>query len=194
MVEIIILTAAVVIFRRQIVRGAKKTVTGAGRVVPNRNPEAKQLAEYADRLYADKKWLAAEKTYLKLLKLEHNNVTAYSHLGVIYALQKNYPDAIECFSNAVSLQPGASTYHNLGLVYLDKKNYAKAEQAFLKAIEYSPSASRYIALSRAYRGLGQRDKTQDALAKAAELEPGNKTVQKLTEQKPSGPVKVAAAK
>ena len=41
------------------------------------------LLEIAGRFYAEKNFLAAEKAYLKVLKVDHKNSLAYSRLGFI---------------------------------------------------------------------------------------------------------------
>ncbi|QQR52016.1 tetratricopeptide repeat protein [bacterium] len=109
------------------------------------------LSDFADRLYAERKWLAAEKAYLNVLKVDHKNITAYTHLGVIYSTQKNMADAIECFQMAARIRPSGSTFQNLALVFHDNRNYMKAIAAFEKAISFEPTAARYLGLAKAQR-------------------------------------------
>ena len=134
------------------------------------SPKLLQLTQYADRLYAEKKWVTAEKSYLEVLKLDHRNVTAYSHLGIIYSTQKQYDDAIECFQIAAQIKPSAYTYQNLGLVYYENRNYIKSVAAMEKAIMFEPTANRYVAISKACRKLADPGRVVQALEKAAELE------------------------
>lgn len=143
------------------------------------SPKLTQLSQYADRMYAQKKWVAAEKAYLDVLKLDHRNVTAYSHLGIIYSTQKHYDDAIECFQIPAQIRPSAGTYQNLGLVYYENKNYIKSIAAMEKAIMFEPSAPRYIAISKSYRKLSDRARTINALEKAVQLDPSERIVQLL---------------
>lgn len=142
------------------------------------SPRLKQLSDYADRLYSERKWLAAEKAYLNVLKLDHRNVTAYSHLGVIYSTQKNYADAIECFQIAARLRPSGATLQNLGLAFFDNHNYMKAVAAYEKAIMFEPTALRYIGLAKSYRRLANLPAALEALDKADDLGAQAKT-QKL---------------
>ncbi len=182
MLELLTLTIAVLVLRRQLAALASgATTTPSALVPPKITPQVARLAEYADRLFAEKKWLAAEKAYLNVLKADHKNVTAYSHLGIIYSTQKNLPDALECFQIAVRLRPGASTYQNLGLAYYENRNYMKAIAAFEKAIMFEPAASRYLALARAHRKMGQLPQLTTALERAAKLDPAKKTLQLLAE-------------
>ena len=179
MIEIIIIVIALIILQRQIVA----LETGAvATLAPRRAaPGLAQLTDYADRLYHERKWLAAEKAYLNVLKIEHKNVTAYSHLGIIYSTQKSMLDAIECFEIAARLQPSASTFQNLGLGYLDNRNYIKAIAAFEKAIMFEPSASRYIGLSRAQHKLHNTTQYIAALEKAIALDPSKRHLQLLAD-------------
>ncbi len=161
---------------------------------PPQTTKLTQLVSYADRLFAEKKWLAAEKAYLSVLKLDHKNVTAYSHLGIIYSTQKNLPDAIECFGIAARLHPSGTTLQNLALAYLDNRNLMKAIAAFQKAIMFEPTAARYVGLSRAQAKLGNLQDAITSLEAAVELEPNKRTLQMLAETCDEAERPVAAAK
>lgn len=178
MVALLVVIAAAVMLRRQILAfgGALTTTSAAPALAPRKvNPQLAQLAVYADRLYAEKKWLAAEKAYLKVLKLDHKNITAYSHLGIIYSAQHNYADAIECFEIAARLRPSGVTQQNLGLAYYENRNYIKSINAFEKAIVFEATATRYIGISKAYKKISNTTQMLAALEKAGELE-GSKRV------------------
>lgn len=181
MLEVLILALAVVVLRRQLVLFGAGMPAPGGLAPTKQSTQVMRLAEYADRLFSEKKWLAAEKAYLNVLKVDHKNVTAYSHLGIIYSTQKNLPDALECFEIAVRLRPGGSTYQNLGLAYYENRNYMKAIAAFEKSIMFEPSASRYVALARAHRKMSHSDHMITAYEKAAELDGSKKTLTQLAE-------------
>jgi tetratricopeptide (TPR) repeat protein len=138
------------------------------------SPKLTQLADYADRLYVQKKWLAAEKAYLAVLKLDHRHVTAYSHLGVIYSAQRNYGDAIECFQIAARLHPSGPTQQNLALAYYDNRNYIKSIAAYQKAIMFEPTGPRYLGLSKAHRKLANIPAALAAIDSAIALDPADK--------------------
>ncbi len=179
MLELLVIALAVLAVRQQLlaVGGA---VNMPAVLAPKRvSPQLTQLTSYADRLYGEKKWLAAEKAYLNVLKLDHKNVTAYSHLGVIYSAQGNGADAIECFQIAAQLSPGAPTHQNLGSAYYENHSYAKAIAAFERAIMFEPSASRYLALARAYQKSQNTTAALAALERAAALEPSRRTLHAL---------------
>lgn len=179
MLATIVVILALLVLRRQL---AALEAGAATTLAPRRaTPQLAQLTTYADRLYSERKWLAAEKAYLSVLKIDHKNITAYSHLGVIYTTQKNLADAIECFEIAARLRPSATTLQNLGVAYFDNRNYIKAIAAYEKAIMFEPSAHRYIGLSRAHQKLSNTTQVIAALEKATELEPTKKTLQLLAE-------------
>jgi tetratricopeptide (TPR) repeat protein len=169
MLELIILGFGFLILRSQL--AALENGAVAGLVPKKASPRLAQLAGYADRLYAEKKWLAAEKAYLSVLKLDHKNVTAYSHLGIIYSTQKNMADAIECFQIACRLRPSGITFQNIGLAYYENHNYIKSIAAFEKSNMFEPTAQRYVGLSKAHLKLHNSAEVVTALEKAAELDP-----------------------
>ena len=181
MLEILILAAAVFILHRQLVAMALGSSTATGLVPAQVSPQLSRLVEYANRLYAERKWLAAEKAYLNVLKQDHNNLTAYSHLGIIYSTQKNLPDAIECFEIAARLKPGAGSYQNLGLAYYENHNYMKAVAALEKANMFEPSASRYVGLAKAYSRLKDHDRMIASYERATQLDPSERFQKLLRE-------------
>src|SRR3546814_15151262 len=74
----------------------------------------------------ENRFLRAEKALLTILKIDERNAAAYNRLGILYAKQKEYRDAIDCFEIASSIEPTASSLHNLGLIYYETENYDKA--------------------------------------------------------------------
>ena len=105
-----------------------------------------QLWGIAQESIRDNRYLRAEKALLTILRVDERNATAYNRLGILYAKQRAYKDAIECFEIAQSLEPSASSLHNVGLIYYETGNYPKAALAFEQAIEIEDDlAARYIA-------------------------------------------------
>src|SRR5664279_4793124 len=70
-----------------------------------------QLWSIAQESLQTKKYLRAEKALLTILRIDERNASAYNRLGILYAKQKSFTDAIECFEIAQSLEPGASSLH-----------------------------------------------------------------------------------
>lgn len=131
--------------------------------------ELKQLMEYAERAYLERKYLSAEKLYLKALKMDHKNALAYRRIGLIYSAQKNYDEAIESFQIASHLDPSAVNHFNLGVAYYENSNYIKALAAFEKGLIFKNSADLYNALGKVHQRMHHPDEAIAAFRKAAEL-------------------------
>ncbi|NCU30149.1 tetratricopeptide repeat protein, partial [Candidatus Saccharibacteria bacterium] len=88
-----------------------------------------QLWSIVQESFSTNKYLRAEKALLTILRIDERNSTAYNRLGILYAKQKAFKDAIECFEIAQSLEPSASSLHNVGLIYFETGDYAKSALA-----------------------------------------------------------------
>jgi tetratricopeptide (TPR) repeat protein len=131
-----------------------------------------KLWEIAHEGIREQKYLRAEKALLTILRVDERNATAYNRLGILYAKQRSYKNAIECFEIAQSLEPSASSLHNVGLIYYETAQYDRAALAFEQAIEMeSGLAARYIAYAKVHEKLGHIKKMIEALEQAVELEP-----------------------
>jgi tetratricopeptide (TPR) repeat protein len=113
---------------------------------------------------------------LTILKIDEKNAAAYNRLGILYAKQKEYKDAIDCFEIASSIETSASSLHNLGLIYYETGDYSRAAVAFEEAIELDGGmAARHIAYAKVAEKLGNDKKMITELEKATELEPNKET-------------------
>lgn len=131
-----------------------------------------KLWQIAQEALNTQKYLRAEKALLTILRVDERNAAAYNRLGILYAKQRAFNDAIECFEIAQSLEPSASSLHNVGLIYYETAQYEKAALAFERAIELeSELAARHIAYAKVQEKLGDKKKMIAALEKAVELEP-----------------------
>jgi tetratricopeptide (TPR) repeat protein len=120
--------------------------------------------------------LRAEKALLTILKIDEKNAPAYNRLGILYAKQKEYKDAIDCFEIASSIEPSASSLHNLGLIYYETENYQKAATAFEQALKLEDNlATRHVAYAKVQEKLGNDKIMLQELEKAVELEPNPET-------------------
>src|SRR3982751_4720853 len=84
-----------------------------------------QLWDVAQESLRERKYLRAEKVLLTILRVDERNATAFNRLGILYAKQQAFKDAIECFEIAQSVEPSASSLHNVGLIYYVTKYYEK---------------------------------------------------------------------
>jgi len=120
--------------------------------------------------------LRAEKALLTILKIDNKNAPAYNRLGILYAKQKEYKDAIDCFEIASSIEPTPTSIHNLGLIYYETENYQKALQAFELALKMEDNlATRHIAYAKVLEKLGNTKLMISELEKASELEPNEES-------------------
>jgi tetratricopeptide (TPR) repeat protein len=148
-----------------------------------------KLSEKLDRLWEvaqeslrEKKYLRAEKALLTILRVDERNATAYNRLGILYAKQQAFKDAIECFEIAQSLEPSASSLHNVGLIYYETANYDKAGLAFEQALEMENDlAARHIAYAKVQEKLGHHKKMIESLERAVELDPIPQTLNILAD-------------
>ena len=141
-----------------------------------------QLWDIAQQSLRERKYLRAEKALLTILRVDERNATAYNRLGILYAQQKAYDDAIECFEIAQRLEPSASSLHNVGLIYFETGNYENAALAFEQAIEMEGNlAARYIAYAKVLEKLGRKKRMIVALERAVELEPVPQTLNILAD-------------
>lgn len=130
-----------------------------------------RIWDIAKEALREKKYLRAEKALLTILRVDERNVGAYNRLGILYAKQGAFDDAIECFEIAQSLEPSASSLHNVGLIYFETKKYDKAALAFEQAIEMDDQhASRFVAYAKVQEQLGDNKKMIEALESAVKLE------------------------
>jgi tetratricopeptide (TPR) repeat protein len=151
--------------------------------VPTRITERlDKLWQIAQEGLRDKKYLSAEKALLTILRVDERNAAAYNRLGILYAKQRAFNDAIECFEIAQSLEPSASSLHNVGLIYYETGQFEKAAIAFEQAIEMeSGLAARYIAYAKVQEKMGDNKKMVASLEKAVELEPNPQSLRILAD-------------
>lgn len=135
-----------------------------------------RLWDIAHQGMKENKLLRAEKALLTILKIDEKNAAAYNRLGILYAKQKEFKDAIDCFEIASSIEKSASSLHNLGLIYYETGDYQRASIAFEEALQLDGDmAARHIAYAKVEEKLGNDKKMISELEKAAELEPNKET-------------------
>ena len=135
-----------------------------------------KLWDIAHQGMRENRFLKAEKALLTILKIDVKNAAAYNRLGILYAKQKEYRDAIDCFEIASSIDPSASSLHNLGLIYYETENYDKAAIAFEQALKLEDKlAARHVAYAKVQEKLNNTRAMFESLEKAIELEPSRET-------------------
>lgn len=135
-----------------------------------------KLWDIAHQGMRENRFLRAEKALLTILKIDEKNAAAYNRLGILYAKQKEYKDAIDCFEIASSIEPTASSLHNLGLIYFETENYPKAATAFEEALKLEDQlAARHIAYAKVQEKLGNIKLMISHLEQAVDLEPNKES-------------------
>lgn len=67
----------------------------------------------------------------------------YQHLGIVYAMQQKYPDAVKAYTEAIRLNPKeANNYLNLGITYQQMGNMEEGQKFLNKAFEMNPALKR----------------------------------------------------
>lgn len=161
----------------------QRPIDSSGHELPSKMSERlDKLWGIASESIKDRKYLRAEKALLTILRVDERNASAYNRLGILYAKQRAYQDAIECFEIAQSLEPSASSLHNVGLIYYETGVYDKAALAFEQALETEGNlAARHIAYAKVQEKLGETKKMIASLEKAVELEPNPQSLNILAE-------------
>lgn len=135
-----------------------------------------KLWDIAHQGMRENRFLRAEKALLTILKIDERNAAAYNRLGILYAKQKEYRDAIDCFEIASSIEATPSSLHNLGLIYYETENYEKAAIAFEQALKLEGNlAARHVAYAKVQEKLGNEKLMFQSLEKAVEMEPNKET-------------------
>ncbi len=161
---LLVIIGCVVLFQRQSIA---EVATGSSVKFSDKLDKLWQIAQESIK---DEKYLRAEKALLTILRVDERNATAYNRLGILYAKQQAYDDAIECFEIAQSLELSASSLHNVGLIYLETGKLAKAELAFRQALEMGPEVqSRHVAYAKVQEKLGNHKQMLESLQHAANI-------------------------
>src|ERR1700722_17735199 len=135
-----------------------------------------RLWDIAHQGMRENRFLRAEKALLTILKIDEKNAAAYNRLGILYAKQKEYKDAIDCFEIASSIEATPSSLHNLGLIYYETENYEKASVAFEQALKLEDDlAARHVAYAKVQEKLGNLKMMFVELNKAIQIEPNKET-------------------
>lgn len=171
---LLVLMAGIIILKKP------ESQFGKNSIPDNISGKIDKLWIAAQEALIEKKFLRAEKILLTILQFDERNATAYNRLGIIYAGQKKFEDAIECFEIAQSLESSPSSLHNVGLIYLETENYSKAALAFEQALAIEDGlATRHIAYAKALENLGKYKLAARALEKAVDLDERPQTLRSL---------------
>jgi tetratricopeptide (TPR) repeat protein len=130
---------------------------------PNENPD--HLHAEAIRLLNANQLNEAEPLLQRAIRLKPTVAAWYEHLGVLYAQQRRFAEAVVTIRVALRLDAApAGRWHNLALAYIDLNNPAAAEQALSEAIRREPGSA-HLRIARA-NVLNTLQKFDDAITEA----------------------------
>lgn len=113
---------------------------------------------------------------MQIVQLNPKVIDAYSRIGAIYLLRKDWGNAIKAFKTVIDLDPNHSTaanaYLNLGAVYAELKEYEKAIETIKNAIRIDPNEpAAYYNLGLCYVALERHKEAIKALKQSVHLDP-----------------------
>lgn len=127
--------------------------------------EEKKYIRQGNKLYEEKKFSEAEKSYREALDKKKDSFKAVFNLGDAYYKQGKYKEAADQFEILTSRQAShdtlAKVFHNLGNSLLMQKQYEKSIGAYKNALKMNPADedSRYN-LAYAQKMLKQQQQQQ----------------------------------
>ena len=115
----------------------------------------------------------AKESYKKLISLWPHHAESLQNLGILYAQEKDFAQAVDYFKKATEANPLNSSYFsNLGTALNDLGKPEQSIEFFEKAISLNPnSAETYYNLGNVFQKLGQYAKSIEYYKKAIEFNP-----------------------
>jgi len=102
-----------------------------------------------------KKTKNAVKYYQLLLKVNPEEMSGYTNLGIIAERQGNNQKAKEYYQQAIEVNPEfAEAYYNLGVLYWKEKKWQEVIILFSKTLELNPNhpnAAQFLTRARKYK-------------------------------------------
>jgi type IV pilus biogenesis/stability protein PilW len=141
------------------------------------NPYDKEIHNALGVIYLSKleDYAKAIEHFQKALSIDKNYSEAATNLGNTYANMKEYDEAIESYTMALSnpqYKNAAMALNNLGMVYYRLSKLDEAISAFKEALKrYSDFHAPYYGLALGFKAKGQYDDAALAMQRAVELDP-----------------------
>ena len=148
---------------------------------PKYKTQMRKLWSIAQSAMKESKPARAEKALLTILKFDEKNAAAYNRLGILYAKEEKWSEAIECFEIAQSIDNNPSSLHNVGLIYLETSAYEKRRNclsASPRIRRWCPS--RFIALLK-HRKIEESKEAINASESAYDLDHSVSTLRQISE-------------
>jgi Flp pilus assembly protein TadD len=101
--------------------------------------EARPFLEEGERHLQSGDFAVAERAFTRAVELAPDSAVAHNKLGVVFAHQRRFDEAISRFNRAAALAPVyAPAYSNLGNAYREKGQLAEALAAYQRAVAIDP--------------------------------------------------------
>ncbi len=119
--------------------GAAAQRTGAPQSRSETSAKAPSPFQEGETLLAQGQVPAAIEKIQEQLKLHPSSIAGYNLLGIAFAAEKNYGDALNAFQQALKLDPNsARTLNNLGRLYVTQGKNDLAEKEFRNVLSLEP--------------------------------------------------------
>jgi len=165
------LSAGLDLYRKKDYKAAAKTFQRAIDLAPQSNlaPDACNYLSmsYLKQGEPDK----AIDAYKKWIQLNPGQADPHLKLGNLYFSQKQHSEALEEFSQAVSLDPSAKNRYSLGQAYLFMDRYSEAETQFRHVQRLQPKdPAGYYGMGLAYSKQGRHENAVKMFDQAIRLD------------------------
>jgi tetratricopeptide (TPR) repeat protein len=145
-------------------------------VIAETQEPVQQLFEQAQKARAQGDLVEAEQKYQAVIQQAPQMASAYHNLGIVYFMQRKYPDAVSSLKKALKLKPSLSGAQvMLGLSYYELYDLDEACAALEAALKTTPGDANALF----YLGKAQLQKREYRAAQ--------RTFEKLIEMKPKDP-------
>ncbi len=95
----------------------------------------------ATALHQSQSYEEAEKYYFKVLSLDNENYKAMYNLGHLYLDMLKFPESVECFQNACTINPhDADAFISLSIAYKFQSNLEGCLKACYSALQIDPNS------------------------------------------------------
>lgn len=127
----------------------------------------------AQRAFAAKRYEEAEQAYMKVLKLDENNVFTLGNLGAIQMEMGRFNDAEATLTKAQSIDPtDGFILSTLGILRFRQNKFDEAQDLLSRAVDLDPKnyeAYNYLGITLSQKG--HRIAAESALRRALEINP-----------------------
>lgn len=159
-------------FQLRDLASAKPGVVSTAEIYP-RQPKATTLFNKATDAVKNKQYDQAISLLREVVEIDAADFPAWTEMGTVYFIQKNYPEAEKAYEQALSKQPEYSVaLVSLGRLRLAQKNFDGAIAVLTQAVKSQPaSAQANYFLGEAYLQIRKGSMAVGFLNEAIKLDP-----------------------